>query len=248
MNPLSKIRSAFPACILFAGSFQILGAAIVARFDVGDTTASSVQSTFASIGAAGTNPAAYAGPQTATSGSITLRLVGGTTLANATTKDGSGNFNSTGSLVSRNRNTPGADTGTFTYSDIYRDFVTANVLGIQLSGLAASSNYAITFYVYDNSGNRTQTYTDVTVGGWGFNGAVTYTAAAPFSASTSNEVFATTVTAHSDSNGRLFFTGTGVGTTNVGLIGGLVVDAIPEPSASFILLGAAGLMGFRRRR
>lgn len=204
-------------------SLGMAHAEVVARFDAGDTTAGSVQSSFVAIGTAGSTPAAYAGPRTVISGLVSLRLTGGANLAGATTKDVSGDFNSTGNLLSRNRNTPAADVGSFTYSDIYRDFVTANVLGIQLSGLAASSNYAVTFYTYDNSGNRTQTFTDVTPGGTGDTGTVTYTAASSFTAGTANDIFTTTLNAASDANGRLFFTETGVGTagsTSVAVLGG----------------------------
>ena len=220
---------------LLAASAVILSlcganAAIVGSFDAGDPTAASVQATFTAIGAAGTTPAAYAGPQSAISGLITLRLTAGTTLAAATTKDASGNFNSTGNLVARNRNIPAADNGTFTYSSIYRDFVTGNALGIQLSGLAANAAYAVTFYAYDNNGSRTQTFTDVTVGGTGFSGTITYTTAYSFTSTTPNNIFAVTINATSDASGRLFFSETGTGNTNVAVLGGVVVDGSAAPA------------------
>jgi len=199
-------------------------AAVVGSFDLGDPTAASVQTSFTGMGAAGTAPAAYAGPQSAASGSVTLLLAGGSSVATATTKDASGNFNSTAQLVARNRGIPAADIGTFTYSDIYRDFITANVLGIQLSGLAANTAYSVTFHAYDNNGGRTQTFTDVTVGGTGFTGTITYTANYAFAGSTPNNVFAATVNATSDASGRLQFTETGVGNTNVAVLGGVVVE------------------------
>jgi hypothetical protein len=230
MNVRLKTQPSLLAACAILIACGSANADIVARFDIGDTTGASVQAGFTSIGAAGATPAAYAGPQNATVDLVTLRLAGGTTLAAATAKDGSGNFNSTGSLVARNRNVPAADVGSFTYSDIYRDFVTANVLGIQLSGLGSNANHAITFYVYDNSGSRTQTFTNVTPGGTGSSGSVTYTAASTFADGTSNEIFATTINATSDSSGRLFFTVSGTGNTNVGIVGGIVVDALAGPS------------------
>jgi hypothetical protein len=130
-------------------------------------------------------------------------------------------------LVARNRNVPAADSGTFTYSDVYRDFVTGNALGIQLSGLVANSVYAVTFYAYDNNGSRTQTFTDVTPGGTGFTGTATYTAAFAFTSGTPNNIFTTTIYATSDASGRLFFSETGVGvapSTNVAVLGGVVVE------------------------
>ena len=105
-------------------------AAIIRSFDAGDTTAASIQPTFTAIGAAGTTPAGFAGPRSAVSGPVTLRLTTGANVAAATTKDASGNFNSSANLIARNRNIPAADTGTFTYSSLYRDFVTGNALGI----------------------------------------------------------------------------------------------------------------------
>lgn len=225
IHPSQGRRSAALALALFL-TLPAAQAEIIARFDVGDTTSSSVQATFTAIGAAGATPAAYAGPQNAVSGLVTLRLVAGSTLANATTKDGSGNFNSTGSLVARNRNIPAADSGSFTYSDIYRDFVTGNVLGIQLTGLAPGTSHAVTFYAYDNSGSRTQTFSDVTVGGSGSTGSITYTSGSTFNASTPNTVFSTTLTGTSDSNGRLLFTCSGTGNTNVGIVNGIVVESL----------------------
>lgn len=247
---LTSSHSTLLAAAALLLSLASAHAAVIARFDAGDTTATEIQSTFTAIGAAGNTPAAYAGPQTAISGAVTLRLTAGTTLAAAITKDGSGDFNSTASLVTRDRTVPGADTGTFTYSDIYRDFVTGNALGIQLSGLTPSSPYAITFYSYDNSGSRTQTFSDITPGSGGLSGTVVYTAASIFNSTTSNEIFSATVTATSDSAGRLFFSGTGVGSgssTSVGILNGLVVDAIPEPSA-VTLAGLAVFSLARRRR
>lgn len=230
MNLKLKTHPSLLAACAILVTHGLVRADVIARFDVGDTTASSVQSSFVAIGAAGATPAGYAGPQNAISGLVSLRLAAGSTLANATTKDGSGNFNSTGSLVARNRNVPAADAGSFTYSDIYRDFVTANVLAIQLSGLAPNAGHSVTFYVYDNSGSRTQTFTDVTPGGTGNTGSVTYTAASTFADGTSNEVFSTTISGTSDSSGRLFFTVTGTGNTNVGIVGGIVVDALAGPT------------------
>lgn len=221
MNLFHRLNLVLSAVLLQ----QAASAAIVGSFDLGDTTAASVQASFTGIGAAGSSPAAYAGPQSAARGSVTLLLAGGSSVATATTKDGAGNFSSTGQLVARNRNTPAADIGAFTYSDVYRDFITANALGIQLSGLAANSAYAVTFYAYDNNGGRTQTFTDVTAGGSGLSGTITYTAAYAFTASTPNNVFSVTLNAISDASGRLFFTETGTGTSNVAVLGGVVVEA-----------------------
>lgn len=220
------------AALLLPGT---AGAVIVARFDAGDTDpAQALQSTFVGIGIsnAGGSSAAVPGPLDASDGLITLRLAAGTTLAAATAKDVSGNFNSTANIVPRDRGTPSANAGSFTYSNVYRDFLTANFLGIQLSGLTPSSQYAITFYAYDNSGNRTQTFTDITPGGTGNSGTVTYTSATSFTSSTSNDVFATTVNATSDASGRLFFSESGVGTggsSNVAVFNGLVVNGALAP-------------------
>lgn len=243
-------QSSLLAVTALSFSLASARAAVIARFDAGDTTASEVQSGFTAIGVVGDTPGAYAGPQTAVNGGVTLRLTAGTTLAIATTKDGSGNFNSTGSLVSRDRTSPGADSGSFTYSDIYRDFLTSNALGIQLSGLTPASPYAITFYSYDNVGSRTQTFSDITPGSTGLSGTVIYTAGAIFNSTTSNQVFSTTINATSDSVGRLFFSGTGVGTgasSSVAILNGVEVDAIPEPSA-VALAGLSLLAAGRRRR
>ncbi len=262
VNPAAKTlrfipeiaKRSSPVVLAMACSLSAANAVItVASFDRGDTTAAQVQSTFTGIGVAApfpANPPAYQGPQTAVSGTVTLLLAANTTLAAATTKDGNGDFNSIGNLVVRDRGTPSSDSGTFTYSDVYRDFITANFQGIELSGLTADFNYDVTFYAYDNSGNRTQTFTDVTPGSTGLSGSVTYASGSTFNSSTPNNIFATTVNAKSDPQGRLFFTESGVGTagsSSVALFNAVVVS-VPEPSSSIIVIGALGMLGFRRRR
>lgn len=251
-KPMNTSHPAYLA-IATAISFSTASAATtIASFDLGSTTAGVVQTGFTAIGIANpsTNSPGFAGPLSATSGGITLLLTGGGTLAAATTKDGSGNYNSTANITARDRGTPSADSGSFTFSDIYRDFITANFQGIQFSGLTASTTYDLRFYAYDNSGNRTQTFTDVTPGGTGFSGSVTYTAASTFNGSTSNDVFSTLISATSDSQGRLFFTESGAGTSgssSVALFNAVVVS-IPEPSGAALALAAFGILGLRRKR
>lgn len=224
-------------------------ATTIASFDLGSTNAAVVQTGFTALGIAnpGTGSAPFAGPLSATSGSVTLQLTGGSTLAAATTMDVNGNYNSTSTLVARDRGTPSADVGGFTYSDIYRDFITANFQGIQFSGLTANTTYEVRFYAYDNSGSRTQTFTDATPGSTGLSGTVTYTAAATFDTNTPNDIFSTLISATSDAQGRLFFTESGVGNTNVALFNAVVVS-IPEPSSAALVFGALGMLAFRRKR
>lgn len=150
----------------------------------------------------------------------------------ATSKDPGGDYNSISNLVARDRGIPGTDSGSFTYSAIYRDFITATFQGIQLSGLAANFSYDVTFYAYDNSGSRTQTFTDATPGSTGLSGTVTYSAASAFNSSTPNNSYSTTINAKSDAQGRLYFTESGVGTggsSSVALFNAVMVDSIGTP-------------------
>lgn len=200
--------------------------------------------------------AGEAGPASQTYSGIIVTIAGGSNLTNATSRDGSGNLNSTGTILTRDRGAPldaespaNSNMG-FTFGELYRDFVTANAIGIELSGLAANTSYDVIFYAYDNNGNRTQTFTDITSGSPGASGTVTYTAASSFTASTPNSIFSTKLTATSDSQGRLIFSETGVGTsgsTSVALFNGLQI--IPEPaSMSLLAVGSLVLLPRRRRR
>lgn len=220
-------------------------AATLASFSLGDTN--ETQAGFTAIGVAGNAPGSFAGPISGTDGGITLQINGGTNLAGATTKDASGNYNSTTGIVSRDRESPSSDASPFTYSSIYRTFLTANTyLGIQLSGLSATTEYAITFYSYDHLGSRTQTFTNAT--GTQTNvGSITYTAGYTFDSTTPNDVFSTTVTGTTDASGRLFFTGYGTGNTNQGILNGLTVSSIPEPSSAMLLV-VTSLALLRRKR
>ena len=231
MNRFIRLKITCATLIGLAFPPVTANAEIIAAFDLGSTTTAVVQTGFTGVGVAGAGNSggAIAGSVSASMGGITMRLSGNTTMASATTKDAAGNFNSEGSLTARDRGTPSADTGSFTFSDVYRDFLTANFLGIQFSGLTPNTSYAVRFYAYDNSGSRTQTFADVTPGSTGSSGTVTYTSAFAFSGGTPNDAFSTTINATSDAQGRLFFTESGAGSTNVALFNAVVIDGVLAP-------------------
>lgn len=172
-----------------------------------------------------------------TTGTVAVTLAAG----NTTT--------ATGNLTARDRGTPSTNSGTFTYSDIYRDFINPSAGGnltIGLTGLNANTQYTLTLYAYDNSNSRTMTYTDYTTGSAGASGTITWTAGYTFGSTTSNDVFSTTLTLTSDATGSLVIRGT----SNSGgaIINGLQLSAVPEPSTVALCFVAAGIVVLRARR
>lgn len=162
-------------------------------------------------GTAGPLTATAANPDTAL-GAVKLTLVAGNNIAAATETDSlSGDFISAAAIIARDRGFPSADTAPFTNSRIYRDFLTANAFGIQFSGLYPYTPYQVAFYSYDHSGSRTQIFTNITAGGSNPSASLSYTGGTAFNASTPNTIYATSLTATSDEQGRLFFSGTGTG-------------------------------------
>ena len=136
---------------------------------------------------------------------------------------------------------------------MYRDFAIATgsntTLQLQLSQLNANTAYQLTFYIYDGNATAssgTETVVNRTGGGSSVFGAVTYQGGATF---TSNSQFSTTSTATSDATGKLLFsfTNTNAASTGQGIINGLVITAVPEPSSGLLGLTGALLLARRRR-
>jgi hypothetical protein len=159
----------------------------------------------------------------------------GVTISNGYTVDGNGVLNATGIVNARDRANP-QDSGAFTYSDLYRDFVTnGSDTGIQLTGFSANTDYEVTFYSYDWNNGRTQTFRDITGGGNDLLGSIAWTAG---TTPTSNGQYSLTTTIASDAQGRMTFRANGASGTT--LINGLQIASIPEPSAA--LLGGLGIV------
>lgn len=160
---------------------------------------------------------AVAGPVIQTYGGI------GVTVTNGATVNAAGDLTATGLVNARDRGQPATDGGTFTYNDVYRDFVTNGAtMAVQITGLLPETPYEVTFYAYDHNNSRTQTFTDITgataASPNGVNialGSIAWTAPATFGGTTPNDVFARSITATTDAAGRLTFKQTGTGSTTV---------------------------------
>lgn len=247
MNKLNLLRIASFALV----SATVASAAPILAVDFGASQAPSlVETGFSEFELS--NAVNTTGPVTRTFGSYSV------TLAGSAAVNAGGTFTSTGTMTARDRGQPVADNGTFTYNDVYRDFITLNAgttMGIQLTGLTANASYEVTFYVYDNSNARTVNIKNITgatnLAPNGANealGSTSWTAGSSFGSTTSNEVFSISGTVISDSLGRLTFANT-IGSGNA-LINGLTLTAIPEPSTYAALLGGAvaAAVVVRRRR
>ncbi|MDR1280969.1 MAG: hypothetical protein LBK99_09125 [Opitutaceae bacterium] len=208
--------------------------------------ASTIQAGFASIGI----------PTGATTGPIERTLAGldteftatGTvvfTIASGNTLAGTGQF------LTRDRGTPSTDSGSFTYSDIYRDTVLrtgSNANGatatLGFSGLNANTLYEIRFFTYDNdaSSSRTMTFTDWTTGVAGNTGSITFTGGYIFTDTTDNHIFSTTITATTDASGKLLIRETPGGSYSA-LLNGFqlthVSAAVPESAATALMATGA---------
>lgn len=173
-------------------------------------------------------------------------------------------FNSgTGLYTARERTGTAADTGSFTYNGLYRDFVNASASGGNLTfgftGLLANTTYQLRFYAYDvtASASRTMTFTDWTSGSAGTGastGSITYTSGSTFTgAAGDNYLYSTLITATTDSSGNLSIRET-MGGSYAALFNGFEISSIssvPEPStyaAIFGTLALAGAVAFRRHR
>jgi len=166
----------------------------------------------------------------------------------------------TGQYTARDRTTTTADTGNFTYSNLYRDIVSSGsngTLSIGFTGLLANTTYQLRFYSYDDSAvaSRTMIFTDWTSGSAGTGaatGSVTYTGGHVFTGAVGdNYLYSTLITVTSSATGTLDIRQTAGGNYASVLNGFEIISVIPEPSTYAMIAGALGLMGavsFRRRR
>jgi hypothetical protein len=172
----------------------------------------------------------------------------------------------TTAYTARDRSTIVANTGSFTYSDLYRDFVNASVTGGNLTfgftGLLANTTYQLRFYAYDATSTvgstKTFTFTDWTSGNagtGGSTGSVTYTpGVSTFTgAAGDNYLYSTSITATTDASGNLSIRET-MGGSYAALFNGFEISSmssVPEPSTYAAIFGTLALVGavaLRRHR
>lgn len=197
------------------------------------------------------------GPVTVvTYGAYTVRLAGDSSIdGNGLLDNSDGGTTATGYL-GRKRSVPAADTGSFTYSELYKDIVIgkdsdANSLVLQIAGLEANTAYSLTLYSYDGSstGSQSTFFTNRTglsaaAAGTAL-GSVSWTNPYTFDSSTPNSVFSLTTTITSDANGLITIASGGGGFS--GRMNGFEIATVPEPATS-LGLGFAGLGLLLRRR
>jgi hypothetical protein len=150
------------------------------------------------------------------------------------------------------------NSGSFTYANLYNDFVYTNgapgldpTIHFSISGVTPNKLYALTFYSYDNVLNsalsETSTFTpiDNTTGG---TGMVTY---APGTVLTSNSEFSTTIYVSSTTNTLdISASANNQVEASDGLrVNGFTLSDVPEPSslAALVGLAATGLILVARR-
>jgi len=138
-----------------------------------------------------------------------------------------------------------ASTETSLHDDfVYRNSGATFTMVLSGAGIAASSNYSLTMWAWDQNSSANQTFTGVsgTVG----SAAINFTGT-PKPADLSS--YSTTQTFTSDSSGviTIDITKTNFTSGDGPRLNGLVIaDAIPEPSA--VLLGGLGVLALLRRR
>jgi len=212
-------------CFVVLFAEKNLAAGTLLNVDFGQTqTPNNVQAGFSAFGVTNLS---VAGPITATFGQYTVRVTSGVTV------DGSGNLNSTTKINARNRGIPSADTGTFTYSALYQDFVCVDgssnsPLAVQVGGLSPNTPYNLTIYAYDNSSDKILGITDLTGGGSASLGSISWTAASTFNSTTANEVYSLTSQVTSDGSGRVTLQLKYLTAGGGGAISGLTLSSAPQ--------------------
>ncbi|HEX8916505.1 MAG TPA: hypothetical protein VF796_29405, partial [Humisphaera sp.] len=223
----SRAVKALAALTVFGFAASSASAAVLA-VDFGSTTNVSTETGFQPFGvveAGAPGPVsqsfAVADPSV-TSGSITVTLANGSSIAG------------TGVLLARNRGAP-ADSGAFTYGELYRDLAIANpsntTLQLQLAGLNPSTQYDVTLYAYDPNNGGTVTLTDVTTGAPGTVQSYTYAAGSV----TANEQYGRTFRVTSTVDGTAAFTSTTNFNSSQGLLNGFQISAVPEPASAAVV-------------
>jgi len=150
----------------------------------------------------------------------------------------------------RERGGPG-NSGSFTYSDLFRDRFVVNAAGatglyLSLEGLAANTTFTIQLWAYEHNNigsSKNVEFFNATSGTEVSIGGFTTTAN---TAPVSNDSYSITANVTSDASGRLILKSVS-NFDGQGIFNGFVLTAIPEPTSSSLMLGGLALIGFRRR-
>lgn len=242
MNKHYPLKGILALAIAILASATMSQAQLLLSVDFG-VTSSPVETGYSAFGItsgtlAGPSTKSYTGISNLyTTGTVAVTIASGNTVT------------ATGNLTARDRTAPSTNSGTFTYSDIYRDFINPSSGGnltLGLTGLNANTQYTLTLYAYDNANSRTVTYTDYTTGSAGASGSISYTAGYTFGSTTPDSIFSTILTVTSDANGSLVIRATP--SSGGAIINGLQLSAVPEPSTVALCFLAVGIVALRARR
>lgn len=225
-------------------------------------TMSPTQSGFNAFNTGSNNGTAY--PVSNTYGAYTVRLVasanGSFTVPNSNANGDMGGNGQTGTgagtnynFQSRNRGGP-INGGSFTQQDLYRDFTNVTnagitgAMGLQISGLAASTAYELKFYTFDVNASTTTArqmkFTNLTGNTTGSTVTISYLGDHVFS--TNDEYGTGVLTVNSDAKGRLFIKEQSLTTGINPQINGFVISTVPEPAVTAMALAAIAGAALRR--
>ena len=141
---------------------------------------------------------------------------------------------------------PIADTGSFTYGDLYRDFAFNNnekQMDFTLTGLLANTVYSLTWFSYDSDGAHNVSFAGIS--GSSGSAALSYTGGV---VPTENYDPDNSITALFTTDGTGGLTVRANDTGNLRVNGFEIATVVPEPSSAAILLLGLGVAAGQRRR
>ena len=251
------------ACLTLGGFAQVVSAALLA-VDVNDRTAADTPNSvagFESFVLSGTT-ATVSTPTTQTIGAYTVKIAPFDDMMDENTVT-EGVQDTAGVLDDRDRTTP-TDGGSFTFAQIYDDFVFAQTgngptggMDLTISGgtLVPNTPYRVAIYAFDTGSTaapqpRSATWLD----GNNASALIVNTSFSGADLPTTDDQYRFAGTALTDASGVLRLLGRNTtpngtnGATSIGVfLNGFEIDVIPEPGSLVLVAAAAATLLLRRR-